>query len=190
MCSQIFSEERVSPRSVVSSRPNSPTISHGSDLLSASSSSSSSVFGLSQWQCQHCNIIFPDQTLYFLHRGFHSNSSDPWKCNGCAKRCTDMYDFNTHLMSEAHHWKKSDTHEFFSDILLHSELIFYHFIFNILCLLDPHTLCPPLKITYLYYILLLHVFASRSFDLVQATPATGGSYHVANRNNYSVYVIT
>jgi len=96
-------QERVSPRSVVSSRPNSPTISHGSDLLSASSSSSSSVFGLSQWQCQHCNIIFPDQTLYFLHRGFHSNSSDPWKCNGCAKRCTDMYDFNTHLMSEAHH---------------------------------------------------------------------------------------
>ena len=97
-----FSEERVSPRIVVSSRPNSPT-SHGADLLSASSSSSSSVFGLSQWQCQHCNIIFPDQTLYFLHRGFHSNSSDPWKCNGCARRCADMYDFNTHLMSEAHH---------------------------------------------------------------------------------------
>ena len=56
----------------------------------------------SQWQCQHCNIIFPDQTLYFLHRGFHSNTN-PWKCNGCGQRCTDMYDFNTHLMSDVHH---------------------------------------------------------------------------------------
>lgn len=93
--------ERVSPRIVVSS-PSSP-LNH--DMLSASSSSSSSsINGLnSQWQCQHCNIIFPDQTLYFLHRNFHSNSSDPWKCNGCARRCSDMYDFNTHLMSEAHH---------------------------------------------------------------------------------------
>lgn len=56
----------------------------------------------SQWQCQHCSIIFPDQTLYFLHRGFHSNPN-PWKCNGCGQRCTDMYDFNTHLMSDVHH---------------------------------------------------------------------------------------
>ena len=94
---------QVLPRVIVSS-PSSPL---NNDLLSASSSSSSSsssvMSGLnSQWQCQHCNIIFPDQTLYFLHRGFHSNSSDPWKCNGCSKRCADMYDFNTHLMSEAH----------------------------------------------------------------------------------------
>ena len=56
----------------------------------------------SQWQCQHCNIIFPDQTLYFLHKMFHSNTN-PWKCNGCGQRCTDMYDFNTHLMSDVHH---------------------------------------------------------------------------------------
>jgi len=94
--------ERVSPRIIVSS-PSSPS---NHDFLSASSSSfgfTGSSCGSSQWQCQHCNIIFPDQTLYFLHRGFHSNSSDPWKCNGCARRCTDMYDFNTHLMSEAHH---------------------------------------------------------------------------------------
>ena len=163
MCFHIFfSEERVSPRIVVSSRPNSPTSHGGADLLSASSSSSSSVFGLSQWQCQHCNIIFPDQTLYFLHRGFHSNSSDPWKCNGCARRCVDMYDFNTHLMSEAHHWKILHEIFFFRYILLHSELI--SFIFNILCLLS-RPICPPI----ICIILLLHVFASRSFELVQAS---------------------
>merc|ERR1711992_277821 len=51
-----------------------------------------------QFKCQHCSIVFPNQTLYFLHRGFHSEGSNPWRCNGCGRCCTDMYDFNTHLM--------------------------------------------------------------------------------------------
>jgi len=55
-----------------------------------------------QLKCQHCSIQFPNQTLYFLHRGFHSEGSNPWRCNGCGKCCTDMYDFNTHLMSDPH----------------------------------------------------------------------------------------
>lgn len=81
--------ERVSQRIVISSTPPS---SPASNLVKMNS----------QWQCPHCNITFPDQTLYFLHRGFHSNTN-PWKCNGCGQRCTDMYDFNTHLMSDVHH---------------------------------------------------------------------------------------
>ena len=55
----------------------------------------------SNWQCQHCNITFPNQTLYFLHRGFHSET-DPWRCNGCGLKCSDLYDFNTHLVSDPH----------------------------------------------------------------------------------------
>jgi len=56
-----------------------------------------------QYQCQFCLITFPNQTLYFLHRGFHGESGDnPWRCNGCGVTCTDMYDFNTHLVSVAH----------------------------------------------------------------------------------------
>ena len=55
-----------------------------------------------QLKCQHCSILFPNQTLYFLHRGFHSEGSNPWRCNGCGRCCTDMYDFNTHLMSDSH----------------------------------------------------------------------------------------
>ena len=78
--------------------PNSPLHSNQDHVSSPTLTNFSS-----QWQCQHCNIIFPDQTLYFLHRGFHSNPN-PWKCNGCGQRCTDMYDFNTHLMSDVHHW--------------------------------------------------------------------------------------
>ena len=57
----------------------------------------------SNWQCQHCNITFPNQTLYFLHRGFHSET-DPWRCNGCGLKCSDLYDFNTHLVSDPHRW--------------------------------------------------------------------------------------
>ena len=55
----------------------------------------------SNWRCQHCSITFPNQTLYFLHRGFHSDSN-PWRCNGCGIKCADMYDFNTHLVSDPH----------------------------------------------------------------------------------------
>ena len=55
-----------------------------------------------QFKCQHCSIVFPNQTLYFLHRGFHSEGSNPWRCNGCGRGCKDMYDFNTHLMSDSH----------------------------------------------------------------------------------------
>lgn len=58
--------------------------------------------GTQPWSCQHCTIIFPNQTLYFLHRGFHSEGN-PWRCNGCRTQCTDMYDFNAHLVSDRHH---------------------------------------------------------------------------------------
>lgn len=56
-----------------------------------------------KFRCQFCLIDFPNQTLYFLHRGFHGEAGgDPWRCNGCGERCADMYDFNTHLVSVAH----------------------------------------------------------------------------------------
>ncbi len=86
----------VNGNRIVMSSPSSP-LNHQQEHTSFVASTLTS-----QWQCQHCSIIFPDQTLYFLHRGFHSNTN-PWKCNGCGQRCTDMYDFNTHLMSDVHH---------------------------------------------------------------------------------------
>lgn len=54
-----------------------------------------------QYSCSHCNITYPNQTLYFLHKGFHSESN-PWRCNGCGHTASDLYDFNTHLFSVAH----------------------------------------------------------------------------------------
>ncbi|CAG0892094.1 unnamed protein product [Darwinula stevensoni] len=52
-------------------------------------------------QCFYCGIIFPDQTLYFLHKGFHSENN-PWKCNICGEQSSNIYEFNSHLLSKAH----------------------------------------------------------------------------------------
>ncbi|XP_015916763.1 zinc finger protein ztf-16 [Parasteatoda tepidariorum] len=52
--------------------------------------------------CTFCGIIFPDQTLYLLHRSLHSDNS-PWKCNLCGKICSDKYDFNSHIISKGHY---------------------------------------------------------------------------------------
>jgi len=51
---------------------------------------------LGRFSCSFCNICYPDQTLHFLHMGFHSES-DPWKCSRCGHQATDLHDFNTHL---------------------------------------------------------------------------------------------
>ncbi|KAL1115960.1 hypothetical protein AAG570_005455 [Ranatra chinensis] len=51
--------------------------------------------------CVFCGIGFPDQTLYFLHKGCHSESN-PWKCNICGEQCCNVYDFNSHLLSKTH----------------------------------------------------------------------------------------
>lgn len=52
-------------------------------------------------QCNFCGIAFPDQTLYFLHKGCHSDTN-PWKCNICGEHCSSVYDFNAHLLSKPH----------------------------------------------------------------------------------------
>lgn len=52
-------------------------------------------------QCIFCGIGFPDQTLYFLHKGCHSDAN-PWKCNICGEQCCNVYEFNSHLLSKSH----------------------------------------------------------------------------------------
>ncbi|XP_056643216.1 zinc finger protein ztf-16 [Diorhabda carinulata] len=52
-------------------------------------------------QCIFCGIGFPDQTLYFLHKGCHSDAN-PWKCNICGEQCSNVYEFNSHLLSKSH----------------------------------------------------------------------------------------
>lgn len=57
--------------------------------------------GKQNLQCLFCGIEFPDQTLYFLHKGCHSESN-PWKCNICGEQCNNVYEFNSHLLSKSH----------------------------------------------------------------------------------------
>lgn len=52
-------------------------------------------------QCSFCDITFPNQTLYFLHKGCHSETN-PWKCNICGEQCSNVYEFNSHLLSKSH----------------------------------------------------------------------------------------
>lgn len=52
-------------------------------------------------ECTFCGIIFPDRTLYYLHRGMHSDSN-PWKCNMCGEVCDSKHDFYAHVISREH----------------------------------------------------------------------------------------
>ncbi|XP_054266004.1 zinc finger protein ztf-16-like isoform X2 [Macrosteles quadrilineatus] len=85
-------------------RPEGPT-SSGGDVNGASPDSNiwrSPTLGRNaSLQCVFCGIGFPDQTLYFLHKGCHSDSN-PWKCNICGEQCCNVYDFNSHLLSKTH----------------------------------------------------------------------------------------
>ncbi|TMW54663.1 hypothetical protein DOY81_000194 [Sarcophaga bullata] len=51
--------------------------------------------------CLFCGIEFPDETLYFLHKGCHCDSN-PWKCNICGEQLNNVYEFNAHLLSKSH----------------------------------------------------------------------------------------
>ncbi|XP_023346763.1 zinc finger protein Pegasus [Eurytemora carolleeae] len=92
-----------------SPRPESPSakpskkikLRDGSPSPAFSQPASVPVSSGSGFTCNHCNIVYPNQTLYFLHRGFHSESN-PWRCNSCGHISSDLYDFNTHLFSVAH----------------------------------------------------------------------------------------
>lgn len=80
------------------------------NILNTSESSHSQNTDPSLWrymafkktlQCSFCGITFPDQTLYFLHKGCHSETN-PWKCNICGEQCSNVYEFNSHLLSKTH----------------------------------------------------------------------------------------
>lgn len=75
--------------------------SHSPSVDSGSSAIDGETNDKEQQECSHCGMIFVDQTLYFLHKGLHSDS-DPWKCNLCGHACGDKYMFTTHVISADH----------------------------------------------------------------------------------------
>lgn len=91
---------------IVSPEPVTPTTSNGT-ITSTGADNDTIVYGSSSKKrnllCSYCGIEFPDQTLYFLHKGCHSESN-PWKCNICSETCSNVYEFNSHLLSKSHQW--------------------------------------------------------------------------------------
>lgn len=47
--------------------------------------------------CRHCNVIYTDQIIYYLHMGLH-NLNNPWQCNLCGKVCTNAQQFSSHVI--------------------------------------------------------------------------------------------
>lgn len=98
-----------SPNPHPESSPNDPATTTNGTITSTGSEqpSDSSMWrvsgkrSLSNLQCIYCGIGFPDQTLYFLHKGCHSDAN-PWKCNICGEQCCNVYEFNSHLLSKSH----------------------------------------------------------------------------------------
>ena len=53
------------------------------------------------FKCQHCNIVFFERGMYFLHASLHGSSS-PWECSICHKLCSDKNEFTLHFVNQQH----------------------------------------------------------------------------------------
>ena len=53
------------------------------------------------FKCQHCNILFYERGMYFLHASLHGQSS-PWECSICHKVCLDKNEFTIHFVNQQH----------------------------------------------------------------------------------------
>ncbi len=53
------------------------------------------------FKCQHCNILFFERGMYFLHASLHG-PSNPWECSICHKICSDKNEFTLHFVNQQH----------------------------------------------------------------------------------------
>lgn len=64
----------------------------------ALTSPNSSVGTKKAWHCGHCDIVFMDSAIYFMHVGLHK-PSNPWTCNLCDNSYHDVYSFTSHFIN-------------------------------------------------------------------------------------------
>ena len=50
------------------------------------------------WHCKHCDILFFDSAIYFMHMGLHS-PNNVWQCNLCSEALTEVYSFTSHFIN-------------------------------------------------------------------------------------------
>ncbi|XP_013379858.1 zinc finger protein squeeze isoform X3 [Lingula anatina] len=53
------------------------------------------------FKCEHCNILFFERGIYYLHASLHS-PTNPWECNICHKMCSDRNEFTLHFVNQQH----------------------------------------------------------------------------------------
>ena len=53
------------------------------------------------YRCEHCNILFPEISLYIFHRGCHGQSS-PFQCHFCHTIFREKFEFMAHFMFCVH----------------------------------------------------------------------------------------
>jgi hypothetical protein len=52
------------------------------------------------FRCQHCNILFFERGMYFLHASLHGLT--PWECSICHRVCSDKNEFTLHFVNQQH----------------------------------------------------------------------------------------
>merc|ERR1711879_761275 len=53
------------------------------------------------YRCDHCNILFPEMSLYIFHRGCHGQDS-PFQCHFCLQIFKEKFEFMAHFMYCVH----------------------------------------------------------------------------------------
>ena len=87
--SDMISEEESSDLSVYNSPSQQPS----------STTREACVGTRKAWHCPHCDILFLDSAIYFMHVGLHGND-DPWQCNLCNHHFYDVYSFTSHFINK------------------------------------------------------------------------------------------
>lgn len=53
------------------------------------------------FRCQHCDILFFERGMFFLHSSLHG-TGNPWKCSICHKVCLNKNEFTLHFVNQQH----------------------------------------------------------------------------------------
>lgn len=82
------------------------------DILSLDDVLSYYISQGSLFRCQHCNILFFERGMYFLHSSLHGALS-PWQCSICHTECLDKNEFTLHSVNQQHSaWTTRHTEAF------------------------------------------------------------------------------
>lgn len=54
------------------------------------------------YRCEHCNVLYPEYSMYLLHAGIHSSNTDPFQCHFCQKSFINKYEFMSHFIQCLH----------------------------------------------------------------------------------------